>query len=120
MIKFFLASDKIKDLILWFLALIHIHHTHAYMYGVYYFLFFIFIVYFLAKQNRCVNMIAHLFNAPLGDSEAAVGVGTVGSSEAIMLAGLAFKRKWQNRRKAEGKPYDKPNIVTGANVQVYP
>lgn len=64
-------------------------------------------------------MIAHLFNAPLGDSEAAVGVGTVGSSEAIMLAGLAFKRKWQNKRKAEGKPYDKPNIVTGANVQVH-
>ncbi|PPS09391.1 hypothetical protein GOBAR_AA11247 [Gossypium barbadense] len=69
-------------------------------------------------QNRCVNMIAHLFNAPLGESEAAVGVGTVGSSEAIMLAGLAFKRKWQNKRKAEGKPYEKPNIVTGANVQV--
>lgn len=63
-------------------------------------------------------MIAHLFNAPLKDSEAAVGVGTVGSSEAIMLAGLAFKRKWQNKRKAEGKPFDKPNIVTGANVQV--
>ncbi|KAF2290511.1 hypothetical protein GH714_014191 [Hevea brasiliensis] len=69
-------------------------------------------------QNRCVNIIAHLFNAPLGDSETAIGVGTVGSSEAIMLAGLAFKRKWQNKRKAEGKPYDKPNIVTGANVQV--
>ncbi|XP_010101063.2 glutamate decarboxylase 1 [Morus notabilis] len=69
-------------------------------------------------QNRCVNIIAHLFNAPLGESEAAVGVGTVGSSEAIMLAGLAFKRNWQNKRKAEGKPYDKPNIVTGANVQV--
>ena len=64
-------------------------------------------------------MIAHLFNAPLGDSETAVGVGTVGSSEAIMLAGLAFKRKWQNKRKEDGKPYDKPNIVTGANVQVH-
>ncbi|GER26241.1 glutamate decarboxylase [Striga asiatica] len=47
--------------------------------------------------NRCVNMIAHLFNAPLGDDEAAVGIGTVGSSEAIMLAGLTFKRKWQNK-----------------------
>ncbi|KAL3596707.1 hypothetical protein D5086_008344 [Populus alba] len=69
-------------------------------------------------QNRCVNMIAHLFNAPLGESETAVGVGTVGSSEAIMLAGLAFKRKWQKKRKAEGKPCDQPNIVTGANVQV--
>ncbi|KAL5570706.1 hypothetical protein UlMin_020303 [Ulmus minor] len=69
-------------------------------------------------QNRCVNIIAHLFNAPLGESEAAVGVGTVGSSEAIMLAGLAFKRKWQNKMKDQGKPFDKPNIVTGANVQV--
>ncbi|XP_047311433.1 glutamate decarboxylase isoform X3 [Impatiens glandulifera] len=69
-------------------------------------------------QNRCVNMIADLFHAPLGDGETAVGVGTVGSSEAIMLAGLAFKRKWQNKMKAQGKPYDKPNIVTGANVQV--
>ncbi|MCH99887.1 glutamate decarboxylase 1-like, partial [Trifolium medium] len=34
------------------------------------------------------------------------------------MAGLAFKKKWQNKRKAEGKPYDKPNLVTGANVQV--
>lgn len=63
-------------------------------------------------------MIARLFNAPVGETDTAVGVGTVGSSEAIMLAGLAFKRKWQSKRKLEGKPYDKPNIVTGANVQV--
>ncbi|CAK9148547.1 unnamed protein product [Ilex paraguariensis] len=62
-------------------------------------------------------MIAHLFDAPLGESETVVGVGTVGSSEAIM-ASLAFKRKWQNKRRAKGKPCDKPNIVTGANVQV--
>lgn len=63
-------------------------------------------------------MISRLFNAPVGETDTAVGVGTVGSSEAIMLAGLAFKRKWQTKRKLEGKPYDKPNIVTGANVQV--
>ncbi|XP_059075381.1 glutamate decarboxylase-like [Cryptomeria japonica] len=69
-------------------------------------------------QNRCVNIIARMFHAPISDKEQAIGVGTVGSSEAIMLAGLAFKRKWQNKRKAQGKPYDKPNIVTGANVQV--
>lgn len=69
-------------------------------------------------QDRCVNMVARLFNAPVGDGEQAVGAGTVGSSEAIMLAGLAFKRKWQNERKAAGLPYDKPNMVTGANVQV--
>jgi glutamate/tyrosine decarboxylase-like PLP-dependent enzyme len=72
----------------------------------------------LILQNRCVNMIAHLFNASLGEDETAVGVGTVGSSEAIMLAGLAFKRRWQNKMRAAGKPCDKPNIVTGANVQV--
>ncbi|OIW00713.1 hypothetical protein TanjilG_09682 [Lupinus angustifolius] len=69
-------------------------------------------------HNRCVNMIARLFNAKIGEDESAIGAGTVGSSEAIMLAGLAFKKKWQNKRKAEGKPYDKPNMVTGANVQV--
>ncbi|CAN6169122.1 unnamed protein product, partial [Urochloa humidicola] len=38
---------------------------------------------------------------------------TMSSSEAIMLAGLAFKSRWQNKRKAEGKP----NIVTGGNIQ---
>ncbi|XP_058106963.1 glutamate decarboxylase 4-like [Magnolia sinica] len=69
-------------------------------------------------QNRCVNMIAHLLNAPVGEKETVVGVATVGSSEAIMLAGLAFKRIWQKKRKAQGKPYDRPNIVTGSNVQV--
>ncbi|MCO5602543.1 hypothetical protein L7F22_056676 [Adiantum nelumboides] len=70
-------------------------------------------------QDRCVNMIAHLFHAPLLDSEElAVGTCTVGSSEAIMLAGLAMKRKWQQRRKLEGKPYDKPNMIAGSNVQV--
>jgi len=70
-------------------------------------------------QNRRVNMIAHLFNTPLQESEVVgVGVGTIGSSEVIMLAGLTFKKKWQNKRKEEGKPYDKPNIVTRANVQV--
>ncbi|KAI3518116.1 hypothetical protein L1887_06512 [Cichorium endivia] len=69
-------------------------------------------------QNRCVNMIAHLFHAPIGEDDSAVGVGTVGSSEAIMLAGLAFKRKWQAKRKSQGKSCDSPNIVTGSNVQV--
>eukprot|EP00270_Netrium_digitus_P008421 TRINITY_DN251_c0_g1_i1.p1 TRINITY_DN251_c0_g1~~TRINITY_DN251_c0_g1_i1.p1 ORF type:complete len:523 (-),score=111.77 TRINITY_DN251_c0_g1_i1:198-1766(-) len=69
-------------------------------------------------QERCVNIISRLFNCPVDAEETAIGAGTIGSSEAIMLAGLAFKRKWQNKRKAQGKPYDKPNLVTGANVQV--
>ncbi|CAJ1938981.1 unnamed protein product [Sphenostylis stenocarpa] len=52
-------------------------------------------------HNRCVNMIARLFHAEIEEDGNAVGAGTVGSSEAIMLAGLAFKKKWQNKRKAE-------------------
>jgi len=36
-----------------------------------------------------------------------------------MLAGLAMKWKWKARRIAAGKPFDKPNIVFGSNVQVY-
>ncbi len=34
------------------------------------------------------------------------------------LAVLAMKKKWEEKRKREGKPHDKPNIVYGANVQV--
>ena len=67
-------------------------------------------------QNRCVNMVAHLFNAP--QDKQGVGTATVGSSEAIHLAGLALKWNWRDRRKAQGKPTDRPNIVMGANVQV--
>jgi len=67
-------------------------------------------------QNRCVNMLAHLYNAPEGHT--AMGTGTVGSSEAIHLAGLALKWNWRKRRQAQGKPADKPNLVMGGNVQV--
>ena len=66
-------------------------------------------------QNRCVNMIGDLFHAPAGS---AVGTSCVGSSEAIMLGVLAMKRRWKERRMAEGKPTDKPNIVMSSAVQV--
>ncbi|KIW04809.1 glutamate decarboxylase [Verruconis gallopava] len=70
-------------------------------------------------QNRCVSMIARLFNAPThDDSCTAVGTSTIGSSEAIMLGVLAMKKRWANKRKAEGKPFDKPNIVMNSAVQV--
>jgi glutamate decarboxylase len=70
-------------------------------------------------QNRCVSMIARLFNAPThDDTENAMGTSCIGSSEAIMLGTLAMKRRWQNKRKAEGKPFDKPNIVMNSAVQV--
>jgi glutamate decarboxylase len=67
-------------------------------------------------ERRCVNMVANLFHAPVdGD---AVGVSTIGSSEAVMLAGLAMKWQWRKRREAAGLPTDKPNMVMGSNVQV--
>jgi glutamate decarboxylase len=70
-------------------------------------------------QNRCVNMIARLFNAPTtGDSDHAIGTSTIGSSEAIMLATLAMKKRWQNKRKAEGKDWHTPNIIMNSAVQV--
>ncbi|KAL8642101.1 MAG: hypothetical protein Q9228_001186 [Teloschistes exilis] len=70
-------------------------------------------------QNRCVSMIARMFNAPTySDEESAMGTSTVGSSEAIMLGVLSMKRRWQNKRKAEGKDYSKPNMVMNAAVQV--
>jgi glutamate decarboxylase len=34
------------------------------------------------------------------------------------LGVLAMKKLWQNKRKAEGKPYDKPNMVMNSAVQV--
>lgn len=65
-----------------------------------------------------MNIIARLFNAPLEENEMARGTSTVGSSEAIMLAGLAMKRRWQNRRKAAGQSIDKPNMIVGSNTHV--
>ncbi|OHW90930.1 glutamate decarboxylase [Colletotrichum incanum] len=71
-------------------------------------------------QNRCVSMIGKLFHAPIGAGEGigAVGTSCVGSSEAIMLAVLAMKKRWKNKRQAEGKPVDRPNIVMSSAVQV--
>src|SRR5580692_7878207 len=70
----------------------------------------------VALQDRCVNMLSRLFGAD--EHHDGVGTATVGSSEAIHLAGLAMKFRWRNARKAAGLPCDRPNIVMGANVQV--
>jgi glutamate decarboxylase len=67
-------------------------------------------------EMRCVNILSRLWNAP--DADQATGCSTIGSSEAAMLGGLALKRRWQKRRKTEGKPSDRPNLVMGINVQV--
>ena len=67
-------------------------------------------------EMRCVSMLSRLWHAP--DPDRATGCSTIGSSEAAMLGGLALKRRWQQRRAAEGKPAGRPNIVMGINVQV--
>ena len=67
-------------------------------------------------ERRCVNMVAHLFNAP--EDGDAVGASTIGSSEAVMLAGMALKWRWRARRAAAGDATDRPNLILGSNVQV--
>ncbi len=69
-----------------------------------------------AIEERCVNIIADLWHAD--PDEQATGCSTTGSSEAAMLCGLALKWRWRERMRAAGKPTDRPNLVTGANVQV--
>jgi glutamate decarboxylase len=68
-------------------------------------------------EERCVNMLANLFHAPISEGGAR-GTATIGSSEAIMLAGLAMKFNWRARRQAAGKSADQPNLIMGANVQI--
>ncbi|WP_371169353.1 glutamate decarboxylase [Aliiroseovarius sp. 2305UL8-7] len=65
-------------------------------------------------EERCINIVSDLFHAP----ERGVGSSSIGSSEAVMLAGMALKWKWRARQEAAGKPTDKPNMIMGSNVQV--
>jgi glutamate decarboxylase len=65
-------------------------------------------------EQRCIRMLADLFNAP-GET---TGARTQGSSEAIMLGALSLKWKWRARREAAGKAVDSPNLVFGGDVHV--
>jgi glutamate decarboxylase len=67
-------------------------------------------------EQRCVSMLSRLWGSP--DHDEATGTSTTGSSEAAMLAGMALKWRWRERRRAAGEPTDRPNMVMGANVQV--
>ena len=72
-----------------------------------------------AIENRCVCMVADLFHAEglrADDPTSATGVSTVGSSEAVMLAGLALKWRWRQRIGSNKGAI--PNLVMGSNVQV--
>ena len=67
-------------------------------------------------EARCVQIIADLWHAPA--AEQATGCSTTGSSEAVMLGGLALKWRWRERMRAAGRPTERPNLVAGINVQV--
>ncbi|MBA6439694.1 MULTISPECIES: glutamate decarboxylase [Streptomyces] len=67
-------------------------------------------------ERRCVTMLGHLWHAP--DPDAVVGCSTTGSSEACMLAGMAFKRRWAKRNPVSYPATARPNLVMGTNVQV--
>jgi len=67
-------------------------------------------------ESRCVNMIARLFHA--SPQEDPIGVSAIGSSEAVMLAGMALKWRCRARREAAGRSATKPNLILGRNVQV--
>lgn len=77
-------------------------------------------------QDRCVNILANLFHAPSNENHhggGAVGTATVGSSEAIMLAGLALKWRWRIKQAAKlGKKPDeittRCNLIFSAAVHV--
>ena len=67
-------------------------------------------------EERCINIVSRLFHAPEGGK--AIGASAIGSSEAIMLAGMALKWKWRQLRQKQGKLAERPNMVMGSNVQV--
>lgn len=67
-------------------------------------------------HSRCITILGNLWHA--SPSETPIGSATTGSSEAIHLGGLAMKRRWQEKRRAEGKDASQPNILMGANAQV--
>ncbi|MBS1870082.1 MAG: glutamate decarboxylase [Actinobacteria bacterium] len=67
-----------------------------------------------AIHERVVTMVGRLFHAP--HEAEPVGTATIGSSEAIMLAMLAHRQSWRDRRAAAGLPADRPNLVIGADV----
>ena len=54
-----------------------------------------------AIEERCLHILADLWNAP--DPHETIGTSAIGSSEACMLGGLAFKRRWQVARRSAGK-----------------
>lgn len=67
--------------------------------------------------GRCINIVANLWNTP-EKADWKAGALAIGSSEACMLGGVAAWLRWRERRKAQNKPFDKPNFVISSGFQV--
>ena len=67
--------------------------------------------------GRCINMVANMWNTP-EEGDWKTGAVGIGSSEACMLGGVAAWLRWRERRKAEGKAYNKPNLIMSTAYQV--
>ena len=68
-------------------------------------------------NGKCINIIANLWNSPEKCTYKTGALG-IGSSEACMLGGVAAWLRWRKKRQALGKPFDKPNFVISAGLQV--
>lgn len=72
----------------------------------------------IAVMNaKCINIMANLWHTP-ETAKWNTGALAIGSSEACMLGGVAAWIRWRERRKAEGKPYDKPNFIISTGYQI--
>ena len=69
-------------------------------------------------SKRCVRILAKLYHAPSQVNADPVGVSTVGSSEAIMLAVLTMKTKWALRRGSAPGQHARPNLIISSVAQV--
>lgn len=75
-------------------------------------------------EQRCIRILANMYNLPESDDSLVVGTSTVGSSEAIMLAVLAMRTRWAERREREpeGKETStsdsRPNLIISSAAQV--
>lgn len=66
--------------------------------------------------QRCISILAEVWKCDPNNTP--IGCSTTGSSEAVMLGGLAMKKRWEHKMQAKGKDTSKPNIVMSCACQV--
>lgn len=66
--------------------------------------------------QRCISILAEIWHCDPQNTP--IGCSTTGSSEAIMLGGLAMKKRWEHKMLAKGKSISNPNIIMSSACQV--